>query len=102
MKTRVRFLNIELFNRKKYNKIELKMLLLKSIIQTKNNPLTKKLFFIKKLDIKGFKLSISKQRDFCMSTGRAQGVVNLLSLSRQSVKRRGLINKLQNIQTNSW
>jgi hypothetical protein len=102
MKKRVRYLGIELFNRKKYNKFELNNTLIKSIIQNKNNLLKKKIYFIKKLDRVGYKYSISKQRDYCMYTGRAQGIIGLTSLSRQSTKRAALINKLQNIQTNSW
>ena len=101
MKTRVRYLSIEFFNRKSYKKNELKHNLLKSIIQNKNNNLIKKLFFLKKLDNLSYRVSISKQRDYCVYTGRAQGIVTLLSLSRQSVKRAALINKLQCIKTNS-
>lgn len=46
-------------------------------------------------------IGFSKQRCACFATGRAKGLVKFLGLSRQSVKRYALLNKLQNIRVGS-
>ena len=102
MKTRIRGLTVELLLRKKFQKVELRKMLIKSITQNKNINLSKRLFFTKLLDKTTKYGTISKQHELCISTGRAKGIVSLLSLSRQSTKRFGLHNKLQNIRVASW
>lgn len=102
MKNRINNLTIEFLNRKKYKKIEVKKILLKSVIQTKNMEISKKIFFIKSLDKTKKYNSISKQNSMCIDTGRAKGIINLLGLSRHSTKRYGLQNKLPNIRVGSW
>ena len=60
-----------------------------------------KIAYQKKLRTDMRTIGFSKQRSACFATGRAKGVVRFLGLSRQSVKRYALLNKLQNIRVGS-
>lgn len=102
MKTRVRNLTIELCSRRLYKNRELKLMLLKSIIQTKTKSIKYKSFFCSKQKIVTRKINLCKQHDLCMFTGNTKGVMRLVSMSRHSIKKLALTNKIQNIKISSW
>jgi len=92
-----------LFLRKQFLKTEIKKIILKSIINNKNNkPISRAnaLFFLSKIKINN---SISKQKNnICLNTGRIKGVLSKINLSRHFLKKLLINNSLQNIKINSW
>ena len=80
-------------------KIEIKKILLKSIIQNKN---IKPLIRVKAIrrNCKFSYLSyISKQNNnICLKTGRIKGVYNMFNISRHCIKKMSVLGNLQNIK----
>lgn len=101
MLKRVERLQVEYAHRKRYLQVEVKHALLKSLIQDHNNDSRYKIIYHKKLRTEMRVIGFSKQRSACALTGRSKGLVRFLGLSRQSVKRCALLNKLQNIRVGS-
>jgi ribosomal protein S14 len=95
-------INKDLVKRKKFTKLEIKKVILKSIIQNKNlKPIIRSLANYKLSQIQ-LKNSISKQNNMCLLTGRVGGVLNLTNLSRHSMKRLSVSGNLQNIKIINW
>ena len=102
---RNKILNIKknFLKKKLYTKYELKLIILKSIIQNQN---IKPLVRIKasKLNSKKPNLSfLSKQKNnICLKTGRTKGVYKTYNLTRHYLKYLGSNNNLQNTKIASW
>lgn len=101
MLKRVERITVEYGHRKRYFQVEVKNFILKSLIQDHNNHIMYKIAYHKKLRTEMRTIGFSRQRSACFATGRSQGLVRFLGLSRQSVKRYALLNKLQNIRSGS-
>lgn len=101
MLKRVARIELECARREKFFRMEIKNHLLKSLIQDHNNPLISKIIYHQKVRTKARFFGVSRHRGACLLTGRAKGVVRFLGFSRQSVKRQGLFNNLQNIRVGS-
>lgn len=99
---RVARLHIETGRRSSYQLYELKDKLLKSLTQTHNNSLKHRLVYAHKARNKQSHRGLSRHQGLCLLTGRARGVIRLLGLSRHSLKRYALENKVQNIRIGSW
>jgi ribosomal protein S14 len=99
LKKHVLTINKDFIKKKKFTKLEIKKIILKSIIHNKNlKPKLRALAFYKlsRLPLKSF---ISKQNNnLCLLTGRIGGVLKLTNLSRHSMKRLGVVGNLQNIK----
>lgn len=98
---RLEKLTTEMARRKFFHSLEIKNSLLKSLINTKNNPCMNKLVYAKKKRRNSIQTGICKQRNLCLITGRAKGVIKLLGFSRQTLKRYALKNKVQNFRVAS-
>ena len=99
---RVARLHIESARRSSYQLNELKEKLLKSLTQTQNNSLKHRLVYTHKIRNKQSHRGISRQQGLCLVTGRARGVIRLVGLSRHTLKRYALENKVQNLRVGSW
>jgi ribosomal protein S14 len=101
MRLKTKNINIykDLVKRKKYIKIEIKKLILKSIIQNKNvKPIIRASASYKLSRLSLFS-SISKQNNnICLKTGRIKGVYNITNMSRHYMKQIGAENNLQNFK----
>ena len=103
MRQQKRSIKKDMLKRKYFTKIEIRKVLLKSIIQNKHlKPLTRSLAIYKYSRMK-LVASISKQNNnICLKTGRYKGVVKLTNLSRHYVKKLGITGDLQNFKIASW
>ena len=89
--------------RKNFTKVEIKKILLKSILQ--NNSCNKKMRKIAIYRYSKIKVleSISRQNNnICIKTGRYKGVLKNTNLGRHFVKKIGLTGELQNFKIASW
>ena len=101
MLKRVEKLKIEYAHRRKFSQLEIKYRLLKSLIDTHNLSSKHKIIYQKKRRKKITKISITRHQALCLLTGRARGVIREFGVSRQSLKRLALENKVQNIKVGS-
>ena len=99
---RVERLHIEYARRQAYQLKELKISLLKSLAQTQNNPIKSRLIYTHKQRYKARHFNISRHQNLCLVTGRSRSVIYLTGLSRHSLKRYALENKVQNLKVGSW
>jgi ribosomal protein S14 len=89
--------------KKKFTKIEIKKIILKSIIQNKNVKPNIRLKATRKICKFSYKSFISKQNNnICLKTGRIKGVYNMFNTSRHFIKKIGVIGNLQNVKIASW
>ena len=105
MKTSNKISNInkDFLKRKKALKIEIKKIVLLSIMQNLNiKPCVRALAMKKIIKLKK-NSSISRQNNnICLKTGRFKGVLKLTQLSRHYIKKIGSTGSLQNIKVSSW
>lgn len=89
-------------NRAYFIKKELKMIILKSIIQNKNvKPIIRGYALYKKALINR-KSSISNQNNVCLLRGRIRGVWKFSQLSRHAMIKLAVYGGLQNTKIKSW
>lgn len=87
----------DIVKRKKFLKIELKKMILKSIFNNKNVNTLVRLRAKMKIDKYSSNKSISKQNNnICLKSGRIGGVFNKFNFSRHEIKNLGKNNDLQN------
>ncbi len=102
MKSKYKNIYKDLIKRKTFLKKEIKLILLKSILQNfqTNNIIRshalKKIIFLPK------KSKISKQNNLCLLSGRSGGVYKIADISRHNMKNWGKFNMLHNIKIKSW
>ena len=99
MRKKNKILNIkkDIVKRKKYLKIEIKKLILKSIFKNENANTLLRLKVKKYIDKYSNNKSISKQNNnICLISFRIKGVYNKFNFSRQNIKKLGINNNLQN------
>lgn len=103
MKNKIINIKKDLLKRKKYTKVEIKRILLKSIIQNKNVQPLVRVKAIRKNCKRSYLSYISKQNNnICLKTGRIKGVYNMFNISRHSIKKISVLGGLQNIKIASW
>ena len=99
MKNKIINIKKDIIKRKRYTKLEIKYIILKSIIRNQN---IKPLIRIKAIRLnckKSYLSYMSKQKNnICVKTGRIKGVYNQFNLSRHYIKYLGSNNNLQNIK----
>jgi len=84
-----------------YIKAELKRSILKSLILNNNTKNVNRLYANISLRSLPKRTAIAKQHKVCLLTGRQRGAYNKFNLSRHTLKKLGLENRLQNIKTQS-
>jgi ribosomal protein S14 len=105
MRPQTKLIDIQknVIRKKKFTKVEIKKVILQSIIQNKNvKPIVriKARYKLIRLDINS---CISKQNNnICLQTGRIKGVLNVTQLSRHSLKKLAMFGGLQNMKIASW
>lgn len=88
---------------KKFNKKEVKKLILKSIIQNNNiKPITRSNAFYKMSRLKYIYSKSKQNNNICLFSGRIKGVFKKFKMSRQFIKNFCLDNKLQNNKLINW
>lgn len=103
MKNKIINIKKDVLKRKKFTKIEIKKIIFKSIIQNKNIKPLIRVKAIKKMCKFSYLSYISKQNNnICLKTGRIKGVYNMFNMSRQTIKKIGVLGNLQNIKIASW
>lgn len=102
-KTNINNIEKNLVKKKNFTKKELKIIILKSIINNKNiNPNIRVLcnYKLSKFNSKNW---ISRQNNnICLKTGRIKGVYKMFNFSRHFIKKLAINNNLQNIKISSW
>lgn len=102
-KNKIININKDLVKRKKFLKIEIKKIILKSIFKNENVNTYVRLKVKKYLDKYSHNKSISKQNNnICLISGRIGGVFNKFGYSRQVLKKIGINNNLQNYKISGW
>lgn len=103
MKNKIINIEKDRLKRKKFTKIEIKKIILKSIIHNKNvKPIirSKAIYKISKFSFLSF---ISKQNNnLCLKTGRIKGTYKMFNLSRHYIKKISMSGNLQNIKIATW
>jgi len=103
MKNKILFIKKDIIKRKKFTKIEIKKIILKSIIQNKNVKPLIRMKAVRKICKFSYSSSISKQNNnICLKTGRIKGVYNMFNTSRHFIKKIGVLGNLQNIKIAAW
>jgi ribosomal protein S14 len=103
MKNKIINIKKDILKRKKFTKIEIKKILLKSIIQNKNIKPLIRIKAVRKNCKYSYLSYISKQNNnICLKTGRIKGVYNMFNISRHSIKKISVMGNLQNIKIASW
>jgi len=103
MKNKINNINRDLLKRNEYLKMEIKKIILKSIIQNMNVKPNVRSLANKKIN--GFKKIsfISKQNNnICLKTGRFKGVLRITQISRHFLKKKSTVGSLQNIKIKAW
>jgi ribosomal protein S14 len=99
MKNKLLNIKKDIIKRKKFTKIEIKKIILKSIIQNKNIKPVIRMKAIRNNCKFSYSSSISKQNNnICLKTGRIKGVYNMFNTSRHFIKKIGVLGNLQNIK----
>lgn len=102
MNKRTEWLYGEDASRRAYARFELKRTLLKSLLQDHNNAPKQRTAYAAQRRIPTVAYSVTQQYVGCLITGRVRGNVRLLGLSRQTLKRFALENRVQNLRVGSW
>ena len=103
MKKKISNINKDLIKRKKFIKNEIKMKILKSIMQNLNIKPHIRALALKKICFFRKKTFLSNQNNnICLKTGRFKGVIKLTQMTRHTNKKLGLVGSLQNIKIKAW
>jgi ribosomal protein S14 len=78
----INYINKDIINRKKFLKIEINKLILKSLIYNNNYPFFFKYYFDKIFKKFLFNLSISKFRTYCIFLGNSKSIFRKFKFSR--------------------
>jgi ribosomal protein S14 len=95
-------ISTEKLKRLYYIKLEIRKLILKSLVLNKNIKNNYRLYANLQIRLKPKRASISKQHKVCLINGNQRGIFNNFNLSRHALKTMGLQNRLQNVKTQSW
>ena len=99
MKNKIINIKKDILKRKKFTKIEIKKLILKSIIQNKNiKPLVRAKAIRKNCNFSYLSFISKQNNNICLKTGRIKGVYNMFNTSRHFIKKIGMLGNLQNIK----
>ena len=103
MKNKIINIRKDILKRKKFTKIEIKKIILRSIIQNKNvKPLVRIKAARKNCNFSYLSFISKQNNNICLKTGRIKGVYKMFNTSRHFIKKIGMLGNLQNIKIASW
>jgi len=99
MKNKIINIRKDILKRKKFTKIEIKRIILKSVIQNKNvKPLIRAKAIRKNCNSSHLSFISKQNNNICLKTGRIKGVYKMFNTSRHFIKKIGMVGNLQNMK----
>lgn len=103
MKKKIRSIKRDINRRKNFLKNEIKIVILKSIIQNLNlKPKIRSNSWVKLIKLRNVCFLSKQNNNLCLNSGRFKGVIKKTNLCRHEMKKLGLTGYLQNFKIKSW